>query len=280
MSENVKTIRVFPRRTSYTPTDELAFVGDPPFSLLIPDDAEEVHVSVTFSWDMDEGHRLAVAWRNETKLKTLIGGPAFGHTGDEFTPGKYLKKGITITSRGCPNKCWFCVVPRRDGNTRTVEIKRGHILQDDTILACPESHQSQVLSMLKSQSKAASFPGGLDVDLIKPWHIDAISQMKIDQLFFAYDSDDEERLERLRVVANAMGLPRRKMRCYVLVGYATDHVARAETRCRAVWDAGMLPFAMYYQGKEFKRPSGDWYHFLRRWVRPAATFSYMKAIAP
>ena len=45
-----RTIRVFPRQTAMTPTDELAFVGDPPLSLWRPS-ADEVHVSVTFTWD-------------------------------------------------------------------------------------------------------------------------------------------------------------------------------------------------------------------------------------
>jgi len=42
--------RVFPSRTRATPTDAYAFVGDPP--LFLPPDIEEVHVSVTFSWDL------------------------------------------------------------------------------------------------------------------------------------------------------------------------------------------------------------------------------------
>jgi hypothetical protein len=41
-------IRVFPRRTSLTPTDEYAFVGEPP---MLRPEADEVHVSCTFTWD-------------------------------------------------------------------------------------------------------------------------------------------------------------------------------------------------------------------------------------
>ncbi len=40
-------IRVFPRKTKWTPDDELAFVGDPP--LFRSPDNEAVYVSVTFS---------------------------------------------------------------------------------------------------------------------------------------------------------------------------------------------------------------------------------------
>lgn len=53
--------RVFPRATTCTPKDEYAFTGDIP--LFFPEDITEVHVSVTFSWDMPEAERLARAWR-------------------------------------------------------------------------------------------------------------------------------------------------------------------------------------------------------------------------
>lgn len=52
-------IRVFPRRTKWTPDDELAFVGDP--SLFRPKD-RVVHISVTFIWDIPEAMRLKDSW--------------------------------------------------------------------------------------------------------------------------------------------------------------------------------------------------------------------------
>ena len=67
-------IRVFPRRTSYTPTDNMAFVGDPP---LFRPDADEVHVSVTFTWDKSEGERLADAW-SQYYQNVKLGGVAYG----------------------------------------------------------------------------------------------------------------------------------------------------------------------------------------------------------
>ena len=42
-------LRVFPHRTSYTPTDALAFAGEP-LGLLIPPH-DEVHISCVFTWD-------------------------------------------------------------------------------------------------------------------------------------------------------------------------------------------------------------------------------------
>ena len=48
-------IRVFPRRTKWTPDDELAFVGDPP---LFRPKERVVNISVTFTWDLPEANRL------------------------------------------------------------------------------------------------------------------------------------------------------------------------------------------------------------------------------
>ena len=41
-------LRVFPRRTKATPTDALAFIGNPP---LFWPEADAVHVSVALTWD-------------------------------------------------------------------------------------------------------------------------------------------------------------------------------------------------------------------------------------
>ena len=110
----MKNIRVFPRRTSMTPTDELSFIGDPP---LFRSDADEVHISVTFTWDLKEGHRLRDAWANYYDV-VKIGGPAInGELPDEFVPGMYVKHGVTITSRGCNRRCPWCLVPDREGKT-------------------------------------------------------------------------------------------------------------------------------------------------------------------
>ena len=77
--------RVFPRKTTATPIDDYAFVGEP--GLFIPDDITEIHVSVTFTWDIPIAERLAQIWERYAPVK--IGGPAYGDQGGEFVPGMY-----------------------------------------------------------------------------------------------------------------------------------------------------------------------------------------------
>ncbi|MGC7872590.1 hypothetical protein ACPUYX_13805 [Desulfosporosinus sp. SYSU MS00001] len=103
----IKVARVFPRITKATPNDELAFYDCPP--MFIPD-IDEVHISVAFTYDVPKAEWLAKQWE-AAGLPVKIGGPAFDAPGGDFIPGMYIKKGYVITSRGCPNNCWFCRVP-------------------------------------------------------------------------------------------------------------------------------------------------------------------------
>jgi hypothetical protein len=93
---NKRIIRVFPRRTSHTPTDELAFVGEPP---LDRPKADEVHISVAFTWDKPKAEHLKQAW-SQYYTTVKVDGPAYNNPGDGFISGMYLKQGITTCSRG------------------------------------------------------------------------------------------------------------------------------------------------------------------------------------
>jgi hypothetical protein len=132
----------------------LAFVGDPP--LFLPE-ADEVHVSCAFTWDKPEAERLAKAWANHG-YKVLLGGPAYGSPAGEFTPGMYVKTGMTITSRGCIRRCPFCFVPQRKGPLRLLDIKPGWDILDNNLLACPRQHVEAVLDMLPGQPRARPSP--------------------------------------------------------------------------------------------------------------------------
>lgn len=259
-------LRVFPRRTAATPTDDHAFIGNPP---MFWPDADEVRVSVMFTWDRAEGERLADAW-TATGLPVSIGGPAYDAPGGEFVPGRYLKRGYTITSRGCPNRCWFCSVPKREGGLRELTIADGWNVVDDNLLACSEDHVRAVFAMLERQSRRAELAGGLEAAALKSWHVDLLADLKPGRMYFAYDTPDD--LEPLRL-AGAMlaeaGL-RRESHCvcaYVLIGYPGDTFDAAEARLFETWAAGFFPFAMLYRDQRgvVRR---DWAHFQRSWVRP------------
>ena len=265
----MKIARVFPRRTTATPDDDLVFFGPPPL-LLLPE-IDEVHVSVTFTYDKPKAEELAEDWE-WAGLPVKLGGPAYDDpAGGEFIPGRYLSQGYTITSRGCNNRCWFCVAPRREGRLRELEIKDGWIVADNNLLQCSEGHIRAVFDMLKRQPKRPRFTGGLEARQLQPWHCDLLREANPETMYFAYDApDDYEPLVEAGKMLMAAGIdPRRHtMACYNLIGYRGDTFDAAQQRMEQTIRAGFMPYAMLYRDAEGKTDA-DWRRFQREWCRPA-----------
>lgn len=270
----MKIIRVFPRRTNATPIDLYSFHTEPGW--FIPDDITEVHVSVTFTWDLRRAEYLAKQWKHIAPVK--IGGPATGMRGNGFEPGRYLKPGYVITSRGCPNKCWFCDVWRREGDIRELPIQLGNTVLDDNLLACSEKHIRAVFKMLKAQPGEKIFTGGLEAARLKDWHIDLLVDLKPKRIFFAYDTPDdlEPLIEAGRMLLNAgFTTASHSLMCYVLIGYQGDTFEAAEMRLAETVGAGFMPFAMLYRNETGDRDR-EWMRFKKQWGRPAIIAGRMK----
>ncbi len=278
-----RIIRVFPRRTNATPNDQNVRFGD----LGLFDQADEIHISVSFSWDMERAEKLAEQWKIIAPVK--IGGPATDNCKGEFTPGMYLKKGYVITSRGCPNKCWFCEVPKKFGDDVTeLKIKDGWNILDDNLLACSENHIINVFKMLQRQKYSAQFTGGLEAARLKDCHIDLLLHLRLKQLFFAYDTlNDFEPLLRASKMLKMAGIihenKKHKARCFVLIGYPKDSFKKAEERLNQVIRLGFMPMAMFYRNNkyEFHNKIADkrkWNLFTREWSNPTIVGYKMKKL--
>lgn len=263
--------RVFPRRTKATPDDVLAFFGPPPFTV----ECDEVHVDVTFTADKPRAEQLAEEWQRIAPVK--IGGVAYGDRGDEFIPGKYIKHGYTFTSRGCPRRCWFCSVWKRDPNVRLLPIQDGWNILDDNLLACPEPHVRAVFAMLARQGRQIEFTGGLEARALQDYQVELLAGMRPrPNCFFAYDPGDP--FETLKYAADrllAAGFTRcsHRLRAYVLIGYPKDTFELATRRLNDMIGIGFTPHAMLWQPEtpsaEKYRPAPQWKAFQRQWARPA-----------
>jgi len=264
----VKIARVFPRKTKATPLDEYVFFDSP--GMFLPP-IDEVHVSVAFTYDLDKAYRLAEQWQHVAPVK--IGGPALNEPGGEFVPGRYLKKGYVITSRGCPNRCWFCQVSVREGGTvRELEIKEGNNILDDNLLACSQGHILAVFQMLFQQKYGKPmFTGGLEAARLRDWHVDLLRELRPKEIFFAYDTaDDYEPLVAAgkKLLSVGFTTTSHALRCYVLIGYPGDTFDKAEARLTQAIRAGFLPMAMLYRDHKGDRDV-EWARFQRFWARPA-----------
>lgn len=271
-------LRVFPRKTNATPLDDYVKIGSP--DLFMPEDISEIHISVAFTWDLQEAEILAEQYQRYGNVK--IGGPAFNQPGGEFTPGMYLKKGYVITSRGCPNHCWFCAVHKREyKGLHELEIKDGWNILDDNLLACSEQHIRNVFTMLKKQKHRAVFTGGLEAKILKKWHVELLQDIKAERIYFAYDTpDDLEPLINAVEICKEVGFFRpcsRKVSCYVLIGYPSDSFEQAEQRLKTVLNIGITPYAMLYRDKS-GNVNDEWRKFQRQWVRPEIIFAKKNAV--
>ena len=264
-------IRVFPRKTKMTPEDENVRINVMPTFF---DQADEVHISVNFTWDLPVAERLYNQWRFVAPIS--MGGPALMSRGDDFVSGLYVKSGFTITSRGCPNSCWFCSVWRREGHgVRELPITAGYDILDDNLLACSDSHVSQVFDMLEKQSFPPKFTGGLEAKILKPWHCERLRKLKPERLYFANDTpDDLEPLVEAGKMLRLAGFTTSShvLSCYVLCGFPHDSFEFAEKRMIQTLNAGFVPMAMLYRDRDGFR-SQDWARWARLWARPSIIFS-------
>lgn len=267
-----RIIRVFPRRTRATPDDALAYCGPPDLFA----EADEVHVSVTFTWDKPRAEQLAEEWKYVAPVK--IGGVAYNDDSLVFIPGRYVKPGYTITSRGCPRRCFFCGVWKKWPKVNLLPIYDGWNVLDDNLLAAPREHVEAVFAMLRRQKRQIEFSGGLEALSLQDYQVDLLANLKPrPNMFFAYDPGDEfetlsEAAEKL--LSAGFTAASHRLRCYVLIGYPKDTIDAATVRLEQMLDIGFTPFAMLWRpetkSQERYAPGPEWRRFQRSWARPAA----------
>jgi hypothetical protein len=279
-ARTMKFARVFTARNKATPVDDLAFVGGP--DLLTDRDIDEVHISVTFTWHKRLAEQFAEQWAKVAPV--TIGGPTYDDPGGEFVPGRYLRRGYVITSRGCPSRCPHCFVPRREGPLRELPIVEGWNILDNNLLACSRPHVEAVFAMAARQKRPqdvspksswrVAFTGGFEAARLDDWHVDRLALIRPrPTVFFAYDlpADYEPLVIAARKMVAAGWSPKRKdvLRAYVLIGYLGDTLEAAKERLDDTVRLGFTPMAMLYRDVLDTPWPHEWRRLQRIWARPA-----------
>lgn len=96
-------------------------------------------------------------------------------------------------TRGCPNNCPFCGVCEKEGHQslKVADLSEwwsGHkniVLMDPNLLACRE--HLDLLQQLAESKAWVDINQGLDARLLTPKNIEAIKQIKIKEIHFAWD---------------------------------------------------------------------------------------------
>ena len=250
-----------------SPTDDLAFFGYPTIETMAMD-IDEVHISVTFTWDIEKAEELYEQWQI-LGVPVEVGGPAFDDRMGDFTPGMYVKQGNVFTSRGCNKDCWFCSVPGcSHGIIKELPICDGWNICDDNILGTSDSHFQKVIEMLKKQKERAVFSGGLEPAFMRPFHAELLKEINPKTMYTAYDTkDDYDAIRQMADILYDAGFSRKshQIKCYCLCGYDGDSFDEAQKRMNQIMDVGFLPFAMLYRD-EIGETKKEWRSFQREWA--------------
>lgn len=256
------------------------------------EDNATAYLSVVFTWDLPKAYQRAV-WLRMEGYNVIAGGPAVDLMPDYLCDvagcNTHLNDAIarhnphaTFTTRGCVRRCPFCAVWRTEGEFRELkEWPVRPIVCDNNLLASSQKHFDGVVDRLKPLSNI-DFNQGLDARLLTKYHADRLIELDC-RVRFAFDSVDyEPQLRRAYDLLRSVGLPKSRIRVYVLVGY-NDTPEDALYRLRTVASLGIDPNPMRYNPLDtMQRDSHvgpSWTdRELTRYVRYWANLRYFRAV--
>jgi len=246
---------------------------------------DRAYLSVVFSWQMQKAYQRAI-WLSNLGYEIRVGGPAIdmrpdymrgvAKSGGKTDALSRHNPNATFTSRGCPRRCEFCVVPKIEGGL--VELDDWPIrptICDNNLLACSKRHFDAVIDKLKGLNDI-DFNQGLDARLLTNHHADRLSELDTKHIRLAWDNINSERffLRALQRLMDA-GFKQSHVRVYVLIGF-DDTPDDALYRLETIKKLGARPAPMRYQPLDaVKRNSyvgSNWTErelktFVRYWFR-------------
>lgn len=184
-------------------------------------------------------------------------------------------------TRGCPRGCSFCIVEKKEGR-KSIKVanlsefwkdQKNIELLDPNFFAC---NQWEELAQQLIASKAnINFNQGCDIRIMTKEKINAIKQMKIKTVHFAWDqySDKEQIIKKFELFKNETGWDKRKTPVYVLCGYNTT-LAQDIERIEILKSLNYWPYVMLYN--KDKIPRGHDLRKLQRWVNNRFIFEKVK----
>ena len=133
--------------------------------------------------------------------------------------------------------------------------------------------------MLEKHKGKVELTGGLEPARLKPWHLELMRRVKVQQFFLAYDTpDDLEPLKNAAQLIRDAGFDRHKFRTYTLIGWPKDTFEEAEKRMLEVVGLGSYPMAMLWKN-ERGETNTEWRRFSRNWARPAIISERLKEMS-
>lgn len=214
----------------------------------------DLYLSIPFTWLIPEARELA----KKHKGDVITGGPGAYLMREEVSKWARVEEEVpftcplnfhnplaTFTTRGCVNKCKFCAVPIIEGEFR--ELKKWEprpYVCDNNFLAASKKHIEKAVDSLRMMP-FVDFNQGLDVRLLKQWHLDEIARLKGVKLRFAFDHTNEEGIVS-QAIKNAKAMGFKRIGIYVLIGFR-DTPEEAKYKLDKVLEWRCIPSPMRYQ---------------------------------
>lgn len=249
----------------------------------IPD---KMYVSSIFRWNRDKVLDLSDWWSQWTD--TSIGGTGIDtcttlpENIQNVDPDYSLycsPDALGFISRGCPNKCPWCVVPQKEGGIHRVSTaqeicqdRKKATFLDNNFLALPD-YESDLIWLAENKIKV-DFNQGLDARRVDQKAATLLSKCKFDYVRFALDTPRQK-----RSLSNAVSLLRenglkRPIAVYVLIGF--DSFESDIDRLFFCHEIGCVPRPMKYRDLETgEKPLNDWPgDTYAKWPRQAWRYYY------
>lgn len=162
----------------------------------------KIYVSIVFTWHLPLVREFAMS----TKKRIIVGGPAVKIMPDYFNDMSNVRVGIeppvnfieahnplaTFTTRGCPNTCSYCAVPKLE--PEFIELENYPIkpfVCDSNFLASSSSHIERFVD-LAGTLPFVDFNQGLDARLFTEDHAKLFKRLPRPMIRFSMDTIDRE----------------------------------------------------------------------------------------
>lgn len=250
---------------------------------------DRVYLSKVFAFTPDEGRVIQAD-------EVLRGGSGYKlfdqwlpneieHICPDYSLYPMYKDAYGFLTRGCVNKCSFCIVPRKEGTIRPhadisefLDGRKSAVLMDNNVIAS-EWGLMQIEKIISMKIKV-DFNQGIDCRIIArnkslakllsrvPWKR---------HLRMAYDNSSitEEVTTAIAYLKEA-GLPPYKLFFYMLV--KEGQIEDAEKRALYLDSLGCTPFAMPYRDLDNNVPPTSEQKRFARWVNQRQAFKSCRFI--
>ena len=259
---------------------------------------DKVYMSKVFSWTPDyaypinadevqkggTGYAISMVDGKEVfdKSKDDQLDPAIEHIYPDYSlyPQLTQDTAFGFLSRGCPRGCSFCIVAGKEGRksvkvANLEEFWHGQskvVLCDPNILACPD--WAELLEQCAASGAEFDFNQGMDARMLTREKIDALNQIRIKEIHFAWDRYNERDLvlPKLELFAKYSKMKgSHNMMVFTICNFDTT-LEQDLDRIYTLRDMGYWPYVAIYDIEHCDRV----YKRLQRWVNNRWIFGVVK----